>query len=554
MTTNVAPSQKADRARLRLCDSGSSLDAFAYGRATRRFLAEPIVRRRATAGCDRSASLRFQFRGPPSTATPRLDVKACDGDDGDDVDTSAFSSSGNGALHRVGGLAAVTADVSLGDALDELGGGPEERLGVNGRRLKFKLGGSEEASSELLGAAAKEVEKGVEAVGSAALKTRETERSVESEEETKRKMRISHGRIISVLLFLALLSTLLLVDSFIWRLIRRPLAAFFLTIPFLAAAATSAYAGAIAIPFLRSLKAQQVVREEGPATHVTKAGTPTMGGLFFVPLGVLVARVATGSPPELAGVTAATVAMMAVGAVDDGLSLAKKHNYGLTPMGKLGLQVAIGLALSYWLHGANLQSPYSMKNIVPFPQPIGLWYFGRWYVPVTVFCVAAMSNAVNLTDGLDGLAAGTTAIAFIAMAIACLPIYPAMGAFGAAMAGACMGFLAHNRHKAAVFMGDTGSLALGAALAAMAATTGLFFPLLIVSAVFFLETVSVMLQVSFFKLTKRITGTGLRLFRMSPFHHHLELSGMAETTVVMLAYIATFLAGAAAVWVALISV
>ncbi|CAI5929483.1 unnamed protein product [Closterium sp. NIES-65] len=194
------------------------------------------------------------------------------------------------------------------------------------------------------------------------------------------------------------------------------------------------------------------------------------------------------------------------------------------------------------------------KNIVPFPQPIGLWYFGRWYVPVTVFCVAAMSNAVNLTDGLDGLAAGTTAIAFIAMAIACLPIYPAMGAFGAAMAGACMGFLAHNRHKAAVFMGDTGSLALGAALAAMAATTGLFFPLLIVSAVFFLETVSVMLQVSFFKLTKRITGTGLRLFRMSPFHHHLELSGMAETTVVMLAYIATFLAGAAAVWVALISV
>ncbi|CAI7911510.1 unnamed protein product [Closterium sp. NIES-53] len=305
-----------------------------------------------------------------------------------------------------------------------------------------------------------------------------------------------------------------------------------------------------------------------------------------------------------------------------------------------------------------------LHNLVPFPQPIGLWYFGRWYVPVTVFCVAAMSNSVNLTDGLDGLAAGTTAIAFIAMAIACLPIYPvsgrrllplsttrhhspplslpshsqplscpplpsrpamgafgaamvgpcmgfvahnrhkahrsswearapnyhspplfttlhgghgllawlsfaplpsvllpyppipiipAMGAFGAAMAGSCMGFLAHNRHKAAVFMGDTGSLALGAALAAMAATTGLFFPLLIVSAVFFLETISVMLQVSFFKLTKRITGTGLRLFRMSPFHHHLELSGMAETTVVMLAYIATFLAGAAAVWVALIS-
>ncbi|CAI7882613.1 unnamed protein product, partial [Closterium sp. NIES-53] len=285
--------------------------------------------------------LRFQIRGPSTTATPRLDVKACDGDDSDDVDTSAFSSSGNGALHRVFGSAAVTADVSLADALDERSGGPEERFGVNGRRLKFKVGGSEEASSELLeaaGSTAKEVEKGVEAMGSAALKTRETERAVESEEETKRKMRISHGRIISVLLFVALLSTLLLVDSFIWRLIRRPLAAFFLTIPFLAAAATSAYAGAIAIPFLRSLKAQQVVREEGPATHVTKAGTPTMGGLFFVPLGVLVARVATGSPPELAGVTAATVAMLLVGAVDDGLSLAKRHNYGLTPMAKLGLQ------------------------------------------------------------------------------------------------------------------------------------------------------------------------------------------------------------------------
>ncbi|CAI7915730.1 unnamed protein product, partial [Closterium sp. NIES-54] len=122
---------------------------------------------------------------------------ACDGDDSDDVDTSAFSSSGNGALHRVFGSAAVTADVSLADALDERSGGPEERFGVNGRRLKFKVGGSEEASSELLeaaGSTAKEVEKGVEAMGSAALKTRETERAVESEEETKRKMRISHGR------------------------------------------------------------------------------------------------------------------------------------------------------------------------------------------------------------------------------------------------------------------------------------------------------------------------------------------------------------------------
>ncbi|GJP81607.1 hypothetical protein CLOP_g15865 [Closterium sp. NIES-67] len=555
--TTVASCSEAVCARFGFGGRGGGLDAFAYGRAMRRSLAEPVIRRRAIAGSGRPARLRFELVGPPSTALPRLDVKACDGDDSDDVDTSAFcgGSSGNGALFRMAGSGAATADVSLADSLDELGGGgPEERFGVNGRRVKFKVGGSEEASSEVLGAAAKEMEKGVEAVGSAALKTRKEERADLTEEEAKRKRRLSHGRIISALLFVALLATLLLVDSYIWRLIRRPLAAFFLTIPFLVAAATSAYAGAIAIPFLGSLKAQQVLRVEGPATHAVKAGTPTMGGLFFVPLGVIVARVATGNPPELAGVAGATLALMGVGAVDDGLSLAKKHNYGLPGIAKLGLQVAVGTALSYWLHGANLQSPYSMKNLVPLPQPFGLWYIGRWYVPLTVFCMAAMSNAVNLTDGLDGLAAGTTAVAFVAMAIACLPIYPAMGAFGAAMAGACVGFLAHNRHKASVFMGDTGSLALGAALAAMAATTGLFLPLFIASSVFVLETVSVSLQVFFFQLTKRLTGTGRRIFRMAPFHHHLELSGMVETTVVMLAYIAAFVAGAAAVWVAIISV
>lgn len=190
---------------------------------------------------------------------------------------------------------------------------------------------------------------------------------------------------------------------------------------------------------------------------------------------------------------------------------------------------------------------------LPPPLPWGLLYLGKLYTPLTAFCFAAMSNGVNLTDGLDGLAAGTAAVAFIGMAIAVMPIYPTLGVFGAAMAGACLGFLAHNRHVADVFMGDTGSLALGGGLAAMASCTGMFFPLLIASAWFVVETVSVIGQVAYFRATKKLSGTGKRWLKMAPFHHHLELSGLSEPQIVIFAYIFSLVCACLAAFVGLIS-
>eukprot|EP00897_Mesotaenium_endlicherianum_P011035 jgi/Mesen1/9960/ME000716S09337 len=338
---------------------------------------------------------------------------------------------------------------------------------------------------------------------------------------------LNNGVLPSLLLFAALGATLLLVDAYIWRVIRRPLAAFFLTLPFLLSTALTYYAGALCIPLLRSLKMGQIVRAEGPGAHLTKAGTPTMGGLFFLPVGLIVAILAIGFPAqELRAVALATLAFGLVGLLDDALGLVKRHNYGLPGWIKFLLQMVVGFAFATWLSGAALPSPYSIL-----------------YSPLTAFTFTAMSNGVNLTDGVDGLAAGTAAIAFVGMAIASMPIFP----------WACLGFLAHNRHKASVFMGDTGSLALGGGLAAMAACTGMFVPLFIASAWFVLETVSVMAQVGYFKITKKMFGEGRRLFKMAPFHHHLELSGLSEPKVVALAYICTLVFSAAAAYVGLIS-
>lgn len=194
-----------------------------------------------------------------------------------------------------------------------------------------------------------------------------------------------------------------------------------------------------------------------------------------------------------------------------------------------------------------------MNRLVPLPAPFGLLYLGNWYLPLTAFCFAAMSNGVNLTDGLDGLAAGTSAAAYIGMAIAVLPIYPGLGVFGVSMAGACMGFLTQNKYKAKVFMGNTGSLALGGGLAAMASCTGMFLPLFIASGVFIIETVSVIVQVSFFKLTKRLEGKGRRVLRMAPFHHHLELIGWKEPSIVAAAYVVAYILAIAALHTGLTS-
>lgn len=196
---------------------------------------------------------------------------------------------------------------------------------------------------------------------------------------------------------------------------------------------------------------------------------------------------------------------------------------------------------------------FGWKLLVPLPPPVGLVYLGKFYLVLTAFCFVAMGNGVKLTDGLDGLAGGVAALAFIGMSVAVLAICPELAVFGASMAGACIGFLFHNRYKASVCMGDTGSLALGGSLVAMAACTGMFFPLFISSGVFVLEILSVIVQVLYMMTTRRRYPTARRMLRMAPLHHHLQLYGLKGPVIVAIAYIVSSILALFAGYVGLVS-
>lgn len=369
----------------------------------------------------------------------------------------------------------------------------------------------------------------------------------------RKKSRVKHGVIINIGLVAFLIVLLGLVDCCAWRIVRLPLEPFYLMRPFCISAVVVSCAGFVCIPLLRSLKIRSIIRQEGPVRHSSKTGTPTMGGLFFVPIGIIVAEVLVGfSSIEVTGAAAATLAFAAIGLLDD-VSIIKNHNYGLSAWMKILLEVAVGSIFSFWLETTEISSPYSMKMLVPLPAPLGLVCLGKGYLFLSSFCFVSVTNGINLTDGLDGLAGGIAALAFIGMSIAVLPICSDLSIFGASMAGACIGFLSHNRYKASVFMGDVGSLALGGALAAIASCTGMFLPLLISAGIFVLEAVSVIMQVSFFKTTKLLRGSGRRLFRMAPFHHHLELCGIKEPIIVAGAYIVSSFWALFAGYVGLIS-
>ncbi|KAK6917196.1 Phospho-N-acetylmuramoyl-pentapeptide transferase, conserved site, partial [Dillenia turbinata] len=370
----------------------------------------------------------------------------------------------------------------------------------------------------------------------------------------RKKRKIKYGILNNVGLIAFLTVLLLLVDLCAWRIVRLPLEPFYLMRPFFISAALASCAGYICVPLLNVFKMHQVLRKTGPTKHSSKKGTPTMGGLFFIPVGITVARTIVGySSIEVSGAAAVTLGFAAIGLLDDVLSLVKNHNHGLSGWIKILLEVAVGTWFSYWLDATSLSLPYSMKTLVPLPPPLGLVFLGKCYLLLTSFCFVSMGNGVNLTDGLDGLAGGTAALAFIGMSVAVLPLYPDLAVFGASMAGACVGFLLHNRYRASVFMGDTGSLALGGALAAMASCTGMFFPLFVASGVFVLEVLSVIMQISYSKATKHLQGASRRLFRMAPFHHHLELSGIREPFIVTGAYIVTSFLCVLAGYIGLIS-
>ncbi|ARV62752.1 phospho-N-acetylmuramoyl-pentapeptide-transferase [Nostocales cyanobacterium HT-58-2] len=305
-----------------------------------------------------------------------------------------------------------------------------------------------------------------------------------------------------------------------------------LTLPFLFCALASAAIGFWAIPLLQALKTGQIIREDGPQAHLRKAGTPTMGGIFFVPVAVAAACVLSQFTTEVLAVSALTLSYGFIGWLDDWQILRRKSNKGISPRMKLALQIGFAIAFCLWL---ILTQPYNITTIalpLGFSLPLGLLFW-----PLAGFVLVAESNATNLTDGIDGLAAGTVAIALLALGAVIAPASPGLMVFCACMSGSCLGFLAHNRNPARVFMGDTGSLALGGALAAVGLLTNSLAALFILSGIFFVETLSVMAQVSYYKATKGPDGKGKRLLKMAPLHHHLELSGWSELQVVTVFYI-----------------
>jgi len=292
--------------------------------------------------------------------------------------------------------------------------------------------------------------------------------------------------------------------------------------------------GSTFIEFLQTRKFGQFVREEGPQTHLIKAGTPTMGGVVML-MGLLAALLVVARPNVATFSTLLIVATVAgIGLYDDWQKISKQRPEGLSARYKfLLLTLAVGLAdvlaLRYVGVTQNVIVPGFDRNLVLGPGVVGVVLFSIFLL----FVIAGATNAVNLTDGLDGLAAGAGAIALLAYtAIAFLERQYDVAIVCGAMVGAIIGFLWYNAHPADIFMGDTGSLAIGGALAAAAVLTKTELLLPLIGGLFVLEALSVIVQVVVFKLT------GRRVFKMAPIHHHFEFLGWDENKVVVRFWIA----------------
>ena len=280
--------------------------------------------------------------------------------------------------------------------------------------------------------------------------------------------------------------------------------------------------GKIGIPLLQRLKAQQSIREDGPQAHLAKAGTPTMGGLFMMLALVITVCIVPPYSVTLWMLLFLTLGHGALGFSDDFIKAVKRRNLGLTAKQKLLGQAVLAIVFCY-------------ISIAYAALPTTLWIplvditvdLGYAYYMLVFIIILGTTNAVNLTDGLDGLATGISAIAGAAFAVVGLLVGSlSVTFFGIIVSAVCLGFLYFNANPAKVFMGDTGSLALGGAFAGMAIATKTELLLIVIGFVFVVEALSVILQVASFKTR------GVRIFRMSPIHHHFELGGWSERKVV----------------------
>lgn len=321
------------------------------------------------------------------------------------------------------------------------------------------------------------------------------------------------------------------------RLIWTIVAAFTMTLVF----------GPIIIPWLKRLKFGQTIYDLGPESHKKKQGTPTMGGVIFA-IPALIAAVAFAYGDARFEYTLmiaiCAIGFGAVGFVDDFIKVKLKRSLGLTPMQKIVPQFVLSVILAIWAYKCDT---IGSSIIVPFFNVE--WNLGWLYIPFMVFVMVGTVNSANLLDGLDGLLSGCSMINFITVMLIALCMAMADGAnsanllntaiFAAAMAGALMGFLRFNSYPARVFMGDVGSFIIGGALVGMMMCLRLSLLLPVIAIAMFASSVSDILQVGWFKYTKKKYGAGRRIFKMAPLHHHFELSGMPETRVVTMYYLVT---------------
>lgn len=280
----------------------------------------------------------------------------------------------------------------------------------------------------------------------------------------------------------------------------------------------------ILIPFLRKLKFGQTEREEGPQSHLKKNGTPTMGGLVILASILLTSLIYIGKFTEILPVLFMTLGFGLIGFLDDYIKVVKKRSLGLTPLQKMALQfIVTGVFIYYYFKIAGLET--SIK--IPFVSGDG-FVMPTWLFIIFVFIVVLGTvNGVNFTDGLDGLASGVTVIVATFFTIAALSLNPSMTPITGAVVGSLLGFLLFNTYPARVFMGDTGSLALGGFVSSIALMLHMPLFIVIIGLIYLVEVLSVILQVGYFKLTH-----GKRIFKMAPIHHHFELCGYSETQVV----------------------
>lgn len=285
----------------------------------------------------------------------------------------------------------------------------------------------------------------------------------------------------------------------------------------------------IVIPFLHRLKFGQYIRREGPKRHQKKAGTPTMGGLIILASIVVTSLIYVKSFREIVPILFVTLGFGLVGLMDDYIKVVMKRNMGLSALGKLFLQTIVAVIFILYIDYFNM----SKSVIIPFTDGRE-WELGGFYYILVLFVMLGTVNGANFTDGLDGLATGVTLIITVFFGVAAYVLNDAITPIVGAVTGALMGFFLFNVYPAQVFMGDTGSLALGGFVASTAIILRMPLFIIIVAFVYFVEVLSVMVQVIYFKISK-----GKRLLRMAPVHHHFELGGWSETRIVAVFSIVT---------------